>query len=275
MQQTKNIIDEFFGESDESKKFGKLTVISFHRINKDGNREWWCECECGAHTVAKTNALKSGHKKSCGCLKRDPLIHTTHGESKTRLYREWLEMKKRGKSKKGDYKNIFLYDEWKNDFIKFKDWALENGYNDSLTLDRIDTTKNYRPSNCRWTSSKVQNNNRIDTIYIPCGDEDIPLSYISTYTKIPYLTLYSRLKKNPDISYDELISEQVYNKDRAKIWRMYKLKNLDEFMDFLGLPNAVNYLKNHGYPKAEASNISKGAKQKKIRYGHLWEIIEK
>lgn len=274
MQKSKEPINEVFGYEDESKIFGKLTVKAYHETNKRQQREWWCECECGEYTTATTTALKKGKKKSCGCLKHDGSRMKIHGDTGTRLYNEWLEMKRRGKKKKGTYKNIFVCDEWKNDYPKFKEWALENGYKDELTLDRRNTTKNYRPDNCRWVPSKVQNNNRIDTIYIECNGEDIPLSYVASKTGIPYLTLYARLNKNPEISYKKLISEQIYNKDKAKTWRMYKPNKPEEFMDFLGLHEAVKYLRINGYPRAEISNVSKGAKRKRIRYGHLWVEIE-
>lgn len=76
-------------------------------------------------------------------------------------------------------RGIKLCDEWndretaKNEprrctkgFISFKKWALENGYSDELTLDRIDTDGDYEPSNCRWVSMQTQNNNRRNNHYI-------------------------------------------------------------------------------------------------------------
>lgn len=49
--------------------------------------------------------------------------------------------------------------EWRNSFENFRDWAMENGYKENLTIDRIDTNGNYEPSNCRWSTYKVQGNN--------------------------------------------------------------------------------------------------------------------
>lgn len=57
-------------------------------------------------------------------------------------------------------KGIVICNEWKTDFSSFKKWALENGYQDNLTIDRINTNGNYEPSNCRWVSMKEQCNNR-------------------------------------------------------------------------------------------------------------------
>ena len=59
-----------------------------------------------------------------------------------------------------------MCDEWKDDFKAFYDWAMSNGYQDDLTIDRIDNNGNYEPSNCRWATTKMQNQNKPNVKFI-------------------------------------------------------------------------------------------------------------
>ena len=88
-----------------------------------------------------------------------------HGLNHTRIYRCWCDMKQRCTNPKStNYKNygargITFCDEWK-DFLPFYKWAMEHGYTDKLTIDRIDNNKGYYPENCRWVTMKEQCRNK-------------------------------------------------------------------------------------------------------------------
>lgn len=147
------------------KRFGKLTVVAFDRL-QNHKTYWKCVCDCGLTVVTVGNNLRTGNTKSCGCIHRERvrqlgLNNTTHGEShgnRTRLYTIWCGMRQRcSNPNRTAYrlyggKGIKVCDEW-NDFAVFKEWAIANGYTDTLTIDRIDPHKGYNPDNCRWISA--------------------------------------------------------------------------------------------------------------------------
>ena len=158
------------------KQFERLTVL--HRgLNKQKQPAWVCRCVCGTEKTIAGNDLKKGHARSCGCLaseiKRKRL--TVHGESSTRkstssaLHRCWTAMKNRCYNPKNRaYKNygqrgIAVCNEWVNSYVSFRDWALTNGWEKGLTIDRRNNDGNYNPENCRWVTSFVQSHNRRNT----------------------------------------------------------------------------------------------------------------
>lgn len=141
-------------------RFGKLTVISRHGTHKRGGALWKCQCECGNECIAKTSDLTRGSTTSCGCNRGK------HHMTDTRLYRIWKGMKSRcyyPNNDNYDYyggRGIEICEEWRDNFEEFRNWALQNSYNDDLSIDRIDVDGNYEPSNCRWVDWKTQCNNR-------------------------------------------------------------------------------------------------------------------
>jgi len=153
------------------KRYGKLVAIEFAGLTKTKQALWLCKCDCGNHSTVMIGNLTSGMSKSCGCGIVDRLRitiknNTKHGNSKTKLYRVWTNMKSRClNSKSPDFKNyggrgITICSEW-TEYIPFRDWALANGYSEGLEIDREDNDGNYEPSNCRFVTRIVNQNNRV------------------------------------------------------------------------------------------------------------------
>lgn len=91
-------------------------------------------------------------------------------------------------------KGIKVCDEWKNNFMSFYNWSIQNGYKNNLTIDRIDVNGNYEPSNCRWVDYEVQNNNRSINRKIEYNGKNYSLKQLSEIYKIKKETLNSRLR---------------------------------------------------------------------------------
>lgn len=185
--------------------FGYLTVI-----DKSETPRYWaksndydCLCVCGKITQATARQLAGEvvRKRSCGCKSREmtkPFV-TTHGKGEHRLYRIYHHMKERCINPKNDsYDNyggrgIEVCDEWRDDFMEFYNWALANGYEETLTIDRIDNNGNYEPGNCRWVNQKVQQNNRRMNRVLQHNGQSMTSTQWAEHLNISYKTLERRI----------------------------------------------------------------------------------
>ena len=179
-----------------------MTVIKRAGSTKYGNATWLCKCECGNEKVVVSGLLVKGQATSCGCYRNS--FHVKHHSYRTRLYKIWEHMKYRCNnpncSSYADYggRGIKVCDEWQ-DYIPFSEWALASGYEDSLTIDRVDVDGNYEPSNCRWATRKEQQNNLRCTIFVEYNGEKKSLSEWSEITGITKQALAYRIKAGWDL----------------------------------------------------------------------------
>lgn len=185
------------------KRFGRLTVIKYHHSKT--NAYWLCQCDCGNTTIVNGSSLCSGMTSSCGCKSREMTIKrsTTHGMTNTRLYRIRQGMIARcynensASYSKYGAKGIKVCEEWlgENGFINFYNWAMENGYEEHLTLDRINPQGNYEPDNCRWSTYKEQANNTKATVFLTYKGETKPASEWSEIVGLSQSCITGRKRK--------------------------------------------------------------------------------
>lgn len=152
--------------------YGRLTVLELHS-NIKYRKKFICKCSCGNTTIVAMTHLRTGHTQSCGCLLEEALDQTTHGYSKTKLYKVYYEMLYRCHNPKSDgykkygAKGITVCTAWQEDFLAFKQWATD--YKEGLTIDRINNKLGYSPDNCRWVSHSVQAINKGKSILNTSG----------------------------------------------------------------------------------------------------------
>lgn len=185
-------------------RYGKWTVIGFGKKSKT-TYYWDCICDCGTRRFVNASSLKRGMSKSCGCAEPKKNPWHTHGGRSDRLYGVWRGIKTRCYNKNDksykDYgaRGIAMCDEWKNNYASFKEWAIKNGYDDTAkknvcTIDRIDNSKNYEPSNCRFANMKTQSNNRRSNHFLTLNGESHTIKEWSEITGMSYAMLKKRVQ---------------------------------------------------------------------------------
>lgn len=183
-------------------RFGKWTVIKKDEVQ--GKSRWICRCDCGTVRSVNENNLKRGLSKCCGCSDKSgansPVFK--HGQSNTRLGRIYQHMKERCLNPNNkDYKHyggrgIVVCDDWlgENGAANFFRWANASGYQDNLTIERINNDLGYSPNNCRWASRKEQANNTRRNTFITIGNETKTMNQWADEYGIKVCTFLARMK---------------------------------------------------------------------------------
>lgn len=181
------------------RKFGELTAlrIDWEKTKASHSTYWICKCSCGSEKSYIASNLTRNHTTSCGC-KTNSMKHKTHGMSNTRLYKEWIGIKRRcGNPSTPHYeyyggRGISVCEKWKNDFPSFYNCAISNGYNDNLTIDRINVDGDYCPENCRWATVEQQAKNKTNLLYAKINGVEKSLCEWSEISGVPLNALRLR-----------------------------------------------------------------------------------
>lgn len=180
------------------KKYGRLLIES--GFFQKGKAYFNCVCDCGAQRTVYKHDLTSGKTLSCGCYSKDlgHTLHRKHGGTNERLYSVWCGMKRRCyNTNDSEYHNyggrgIVLCDDWCDDYAAFREWALSHGYEEDLSIDRIDVNGNYAPDNCRWIPMREQPSTRRNIILYN-GIPAVKIAQENGISKNLMLARYKRL----------------------------------------------------------------------------------
>ena len=154
-------------------RYGRLTVLRrMPNLIRSKSRQvatFLCTCECGEEVIVRSDHLRTGNTRSCGCLQREAaqlgLSNRSHGESRRSLeYASWAAMKSRCTNPNEIHyeryggRGISVCDRWQS----YEGFLADMGRRPSPqhSLDRINNDANYDKSNCRWATKKEQANNR-------------------------------------------------------------------------------------------------------------------
>lgn len=183
-------------------RFGQLFVIGPARDER-GRLKWDCTCDCGGSTSVFGNNLRSGGTTTCGCLRS---MHPPE-LSKTRLYNVWCGMIARcADQANSNYgaRGIRVCRAWRT-FATFYQWAVANGHDADLTLDRIDVDKGYYPRNCRWATAREQARNTRRTVWVTHDGRSMSLKEAAENLCLDYGRLQKRMRQC-GMSFDQAVA---------------------------------------------------------------------
>lgn len=187
-----------------NKKFHYLKVIDGPDKRRNSNNRiilyWKCKCKCGEFKWIIGTSLKNGSTKSCGCYNREMVskTHTTHGLSGSVLNKIWTCMNLRCHSKSDasfkDYgaRGIKVCKSWRDDFMKFYKWAKPK-YKKGLQIDRENNDGDYKPSNCRFVTSKINCRNRRNSQLLKFQNKNKTVAEWGEITGLNVATIRTRI----------------------------------------------------------------------------------
>lgn len=194
--------------------YGRLKVICRDNERREGTY-WICECQCGNRKSVHANSLTKGLTQSCGCFHKEvaSVTHKTHGMTGTPEYRTWRAVINRCHNPQADNymyygaRGVSVCDRWRNSFEAF---YADMGPSNGLTIERIDNSRGYEPSNCRWANLKEQSKNRSSTKWVTYKGETISFVDFAAMFDIPYNTLRNRI--NAGMSPEDAVSKRWLQK---------------------------------------------------------------
>lgn len=201
------------------KRYGRLTVIRFAGT-KDGKSWWECQCDCGNTIIVPQQSLH-GNTNSCGCLRKDVAGNRTrtHGLRKHPIWNSWHGMVDRCTNPSNAFwyryggRGITVCDDWL-DANKFLEWALANGYQEGLSIDRINNDGNYEPDNCQWvTVGENSSKDNYQRIFVTIDGITHTLVEWSRIINVPYQRFRRRWYRRGEEHIKQFIKDILNKQD--------------------------------------------------------------
>lgn len=186
------------------KRFGRLVAVEFAGWNKFKNRQWKCICDCGNEHFATAGTLLNGSCNSCGCLKSDIVItrNTTHGLLRKHPveYAVWCGVKSRCNCKSHTSwkyyggRGITICKRWNDSFACFLD-DMGPRVDSTMTIERVDNSKGYKPDNCIWANMSIQGRNTRKTVRLKYKGKNTTIPELSERSGIGTEVIRRRIKR--------------------------------------------------------------------------------
>jgi hypothetical protein len=187
-------------------RYGRLIVKSRDHDHPSKNTMWHCVCDCGKEKTINGYSLVRGSTKSCGCIQREIMrqLKTTHGGSHrgkhTPEYKTWAGMKKRCYDENNNTfinyggKGVKMCERWLESFDNF---LADMGRKPSPkhSIDRLDSSGDYSPENCRWATQQQQANNKSSNRVISYKGQSKTIAQWSRVLNMKYAALYGRFER--------------------------------------------------------------------------------
>jgi len=197
------------------RRFGRWTVIRFHKKQTPTHLLWWCQCDCGTERAVAAGGLGNGSSTSCGCFRLEQ--KSTHGYTHRHVYKVWAEMLQRCNNPHhryyGNYggRGITVCERW----LFFENFIADLGDPpDGMMLERMDNDAGYNPENCKWATRTEQNRNRRFNRLITFNNETMCLAEWAEKLNIRQGTLSTRLANG--WSLEEALCQTVYRGSQSR-----------------------------------------------------------
>ncbi len=179
--------------------FARLTVVDRHEARRS---HWNCTCECGKSVIVRSDHLRNGATRSCGCLHDE--LKTVHGMSGTPEYICWQHMIERCTNPKNssykDYgaRGISVSDSWRSFQNFFKDMGLKPSA--GLSIERIDNNSGYSKENCKWATDIEQVRNRRNSLLHTISGQTLCMKEWCVILGVSYSTARARVKRGLSVA---------------------------------------------------------------------------